>query len=372
MPEKKRTARISLSWDEWYKLAKQYRDAHGDLLVPKNYVCPGEERLGRWIERQRARYNDVASIDRRLHDDEIALLEQIDMVWKLEYRSEWADWLKALDWYKDVYGSIDVPKDFVHGVYSLGNWIAKQRMAYAAGQLSPAQIEDLERRGMIWRAAAPRREWNDWYRDAEAYFEAHGDLMVPPNYQTPDGHKLGLWIYQQRDVYMGRKANRSLTSKQIARLERLHMVWEPERQKHEAWDSMYACVAEYWNAHGKLPLWPRNLKSPDGRSLPGWVRTQRTALARGNVPAERVERLAAIGIRASRPKACQDEAWERMYAAVADYLSRNGSLPATHKGAKSADGRLMPRWITLQRQNMAAGRLPEDKIDRLAQLGIIH
>ena len=48
--QKRPSPRRRLSWDEWYKLAKRYRDIHGDLLVPKDYACPGGEKLGRWIE----------------------------------------------------------------------------------------------------------------------------------------------------------------------------------------------------------------------------------------------------------------------------------------------------------------------------------
>ncbi len=306
MPEKKRNVRKRLSWDEWYKLAKRYKDRFGSLLVPRDYICPGGERLGRWIEKQRARYNDVSSADRRLYDEEIALLEQIGMVWKLENRLNWADWLKVLDRYRSAHGDINVPKDFSQDGFGLGDWIVKQRTAHAEGRLSAAQIADLEARGMVWRAGARRRHWDDWYQDAKSYFERHGDLMVPPDYITPEGRRLGTWIYRQRDIHMGRKANLRLTPEQVKRLESIHMVWEPQRLKRETWESMYACIAEYRKAHGKLPVWPRDLKAPDGRSFPGWIRTQRTALAKGDLPRERVERLAAIGIVA--PKPVQDAA----------------------------------------------------------------
>ena len=61
---------------------------------------------------------------------------------------------------------------------------------------------------------------------------------------------------------------------------------------------MYQRVAEYRAPHGKLPLWPRDLKSPDGRSMFDWIRAQRQQLAEGRLPPSRREQLAALGITA--------------------------------------------------------------------------
>ena len=63
---------------------------------------------------------------------------------------------------------------------------------------------------------------------------------------------------------------------------------------------MYQWVAEYRARHGKLPLWPRDLKSPDGRSMFDWIRAQRQQLAEGRLPPSRREQLAALGIHPPR------------------------------------------------------------------------
>lgn len=361
----------SHSWDEWYKLAKQYRDTHGDLLVPKNYVCPGGEKLGRWIEGQRARYNEVPSAPRCLYPDEIALLNGLGMVWKLENRWEWSKWLSALDRCRKALGHINVSADFTLDGYALGNWIIRQRKLYANGELTPKQIADLDARGMVWSARPPRRAWDDWFQDAERYHADHGDLMVPQDYCTEDGHRLGLWIYQQRDLYMDRRPNQTLRPDRVARLESIGMVWEPEKQKAEAWESMYGWIADYWRDNGKLPLWPRGQKAPDGRSMSGWIASQRTALAQGGVTQERAARLAEIGIVAARSEASRAEDWERMYASVADYIRQNGRVPASHKALPAPDGRSMSRWIRTQRRSMEKGVMPRERAERLARLGIV-
>ena len=359
------------SWDEWFRLAKRYKETHGDLLVPKSYITPEGARLGRWIDRQRARYNEVPSAPRLLYPDEIALLNSIGMVWKLEYRHDWQDWLRALDVYGRTHPDMDIPKSYVQGEYALGNWVSEQRKARCAGRLTESQIADLDARGILWSASTRPRAWEDWFEDARAYHGRHGDLMVPPDYRTEDGRRLGLWIYAQRDIYMGRRTSERLTPERAAALEEIGMVWEPEKRREDDWERMYAWVSDYARAHGSLPLWPRGMKSPDGRSASGWIAMQRAALARGGIDPDRAKRLSAIGIVAARSAAQREQEWETMYDAVASYHSKNGGLPAHHRDEKAPDGRLMSRWIQSQKQAARKGSLPPERVQRLARLGIV-
>ena len=302
---KNRKKQPCMAWEEWYLLAARYYEEHGDLLIPRDYVCPTGQKLGRWIERQRAKYNRVPSMQGHIEGWQIEYLERIGMVWKLEYRREWEDWLKKLDWYLSVHGNIDVPHDYEHDGYGLGNWLIKQRLRHAAGELSPEKAADLEARGISWNLRTRLRSWDDWYADARAYYREHADLMVQLDYLTPDGDRLGFWIYRQRDIYMGRRKGLRLTEEQIDRLNHIGMNWEPLASRPDQWERMYEWVSAYRNTYSKLPLWPLDLKAPDGRSANGWIRTQRQQLADGRLSPERVERLAAIGIYPAKRKSAE-------------------------------------------------------------------
>ena len=222
-----RKKRPVMDWEEWYVLALRYFETYGDLLIPRDYVCPTGEKLGRWIERQRAKYNRVPTIKGYLEPCQIEMLNRIGMVWKLEHRRDWETWLEQLDLYIAAHGNADVPHAYAQNGYGLGDWLAKQKQYYAAGTLGAREIADLEARDVRWRARTVRRHWNDWFADAEAYYREHGDLRVTLGYQTSDGSKLGYWIYKQRDIYMGRKKGLRLTQEQIDRLNGLDMVWNP-------------------------------------------------------------------------------------------------------------------------------------------------
>lgn len=73
-PNKRRKQR---TWDEWYSDAREYSRLHGNLLVPGTFRTLEGYRLGRWIEGQRACYNNVLSAKGKLSQFQIALLEQI-------------------------------------------------------------------------------------------------------------------------------------------------------------------------------------------------------------------------------------------------------------------------------------------------------
>ena len=291
-----------MDWEEWYLLAARYFEEHGDLLIPRDYVCPAGEKLGRWIERQRAKYNRVASINGALDAVQVAYLEQIGMVWKLETRRGWEEWLALLDAYAAEHGNIDVPHEYECGGAGLGDWLVKQRLRYAAGEMTEREIKALEARGVNWRLKTKPRSWDDWFADAEDYYRTHGHLMVRLDELTPDGGKLGYWIYKQRDIYMGRKPGQTLTQGQVDRLNSIGMIWEPTAGRGEAWESMYRCIAAYCEKNQRLPLWPRGMKSPDGRSMSGWIGTQRQNMAEGKLPADKVKRLSLLGIEAARPR----------------------------------------------------------------------
>ena len=43
--------------------------------------------------------------------------------------------------------------------------------------------------------------FNNWYTLALNYYKENGNLLVPRNYITPTGQKLGYWIANQRKAY---------------------------------------------------------------------------------------------------------------------------------------------------------------------------
>lgn len=294
MERKKRRKRRT--FDEWMADARAYQREHGNLLVPCDYVTPEGNRLGRWIERKRGQYNGVKSIHGCLYTDEITALESIGMVWKLEYRFPWEEWVREAEIYYDTYGNLNVPKEYVHEKYCLGYWLIEQRQKFAAGQLFEKQIEDLERYHVRWKVSSPRK-WDEWYKIAKDYYESNGNLKVPAGYKTENGSRLGRWICSQRDCYNERPGKRRLTPEEIEKLNQIGMVWNAAQEQDVYWHRMLEYAKEYMAEYRRLP--PRTsekVMTPDGNDLTNWVRAQQDRYRQGLLKEERALALKEAGI----------------------------------------------------------------------------
>lgn len=299
------------TFDEWLTDARAYRKSYGDLLVPCDYVTPEGNRLGRWIERKRGQYNGVQSIHGQLCADEITALEAIGMVWKLEYRFPWEEWVRQAEIYYNTYGHLNVPKDYVHEKYSLGYWLIEQRQKFAVGELSEKQIEDLERYHVRWEVSSPRK-WDEWYEIAKEYYETNGNLRVPTGYKTREGIKLGRWICSQRDCYNERPGKRRLTREEIEKLNKIGMIWSIAKEQELYWQHMLECAKAYVAEHHRLP--PRTsekVKTPDGNDLTNWVRAQQDRYRQGLLKEERVLVLKEAGIIGRREQKEKEHLYSR-------------------------------------------------------------
>ncbi|MFG3532433.1 helicase associated domain-containing protein [Streptomyces sp. NPDC047917] len=74
------------------------------------------------------------------------------------------------------------------GGYPLGQWLAEQRRAYAAGMLGAGRVAELEKLGMVWSEQNPA--WADGIAVARAYAAVHGHFL-PPTPQRGKGIRSG-------------------------------------------------------------------------------------------------------------------------------------------------------------------------------------
>jgi hypothetical protein len=235
-----------MHWLEWYELASEYREHNGNLLIPREYVTVSGDKLGRWIERQRAAYHGKGRYI--LDKDQIYQLESIGMVWQLEVRTKVSKWMELCEEYSFEYGDLCVPKTAVYHGYALGEWICMQRKLKKRNKLEQVQIQNLEKLGMCW-SMNEQYPWNDWYALASEYYRRFGNLQIPVDYITPAGRKLGRWICVQRDRYYGteelwmkRIGRKPLNVWQITLLDEIGMRWTQYRS-HKANSDLSSCAS---------------------------------------------------------------------------------------------------------------------------------
>lgn len=210
------------TWNENYRLLKEYYEEHGNIDVPQKYVVNGVK-LGVWVSIQRQKYSGTIKV--KLTEEQISLLEELGIKWVSRINVPWIENYKLLKKYYEEHGNINIPQRYeVYGV-KLGNWLNTQKQRYSGtnnSKLSEKQISLLEELGMNWGTSI-NYAWQEKYKLLKKYYEEHGNINISQNYEV-DGIRLGTWLAKQKEKHNGTNITK-LTEEQISLLEELGIKW---------------------------------------------------------------------------------------------------------------------------------------------------
>ena len=209
--------------------------------------------------------------------------------------------------------------------------------------------------------------WDSMYREAQKYYQEHGNLLVPKKYYTLDSNlPLGLWIITQRRVYRG-MSNGTLTPERIDKLNQIGMVWEEKTER--LWEEGYRHAEAYYHAHGNLDV-VATYVCEDSYRLGTWINNQRAkkkGRAGRTLTDEQIARLENIGMIWSQV----DYAFEQGFMAAKEYLEEHGDLWAPAAYA-TADGFRLGYWLLSKRMaynEKNEAQLTDEQKKRLEELG---
>ncbi|PJN21109.1 DEAD/DEAH box helicase [Kitasatospora sp. CB02891] len=183
-----------------------------------------------------------------------------------------------------------------------------------------------------------REEFRRGLAELRAYRQAFGDAKVRYAYRAPSGHRLGVWVADQRRY----KAAGILDDKRTAELDELGMVWS-------AFDTAFTdnltAVAGYAAEHGHAC--PPNDAVWDGRPVGTILKNWRTAQRRTEALARRAEAgetdLDWTGALSAERKAALDVIdpawcptwpieWQRCFTLAWRHVSNGGELAGSAPG----------------------------------------
>ena len=293
-------------WQENFEAAKKYKETYGNLEVPSNYVTPDGVLLGKWIARQRYTWQNPEHSSARVTPERKAQLDELGMVW--EKYDPWQERYELAKKYQEEHGDLNVPLNYKSedGIW-LGSWLYRQRQYLRTGdpRLADDHRKELE---ALLKSEKPSKQhparrrsenlreqnWENNFDAAKQYFEEHGNLLVPSNYISADGFRLGVWMSNLRAARKTRPDSFQVTQEHIVRLDAIGMEWDARIAK---WDLAYEHAEAYAQQHGDL-LPPATFRCEDGFGLGDWVRRMRTAYVEHDpkLTPERIHRLNQIGM----------------------------------------------------------------------------
>jgi superfamily II DNA or RNA helicase len=272
---------LAENWREAIRAARAYRRQHGHLRAPQRFRTEDGFGLGTWLSSQR-----VLRAQGGLSQQRVAELDALDMVWDV-HAANWRAGVESATQFRTAYGHLRVPPGYVDkGGFELGSWITVRRSHRRAGTISQDRISELDVLGMVW--SPHESKWERGLGECRRYREAYGDMLVPLEFVTDDGYRLGEWINARRVE----RRRGTLTSERIEILDRLGMVWNPASAK---WRRALGCARAFREANGHLRV-PSNFVTEDGVRLGNWLGSRRAEFRRGTLPPERVAELDALGM----------------------------------------------------------------------------
>ncbi|MFJ2272518.1 helicase associated domain-containing protein [Streptomyces sp. NPDC087849] len=283
-------------------------------------------------------------------------------------KQDWARGWAALKKFTEREQNARVPYGHREGAFPLGTWVAEQRRAYGAGQMTGLRARRLEQLGMVWSVADERFQEN--LEAAKAYYEDHWTLCAPRSAVALD-RSVGQWLSNLR-----RAGALDGHPEWDTALKEIDPDWNP--QWSAEWQRHYAALRELVaDEEGQADVLPGF--TVHGMDIGKWLARQRKSEVWQALTDGQRGRLEQLGITPPPPELPMPSttplgAFERGVAALAQYKARTGSVtvPRTHVETVEVDGQEHPVklgvWIMNQKGRRA--KLTADKLAALAVLGL--
>lgn len=345
-------------FDTWYKIAKDYYNEHGNLLVPHDYKDKDGKQLGKWLSSIRIKYHSKTL---RISRQKVDKLNQIGMIWNvLDYKWN-AKYEEVKKFYAEYHDLNLLPLYKGEEGRKLLSWIKSQRSIYYSnkeGLKYTEKITKLEQVGIVCKHNDEL--WNDMYTLAVNYHDKYHHLLIPVYYETEDNKKLGVWIRNQRKSYV--KGDLSL--ERINALKSIGMIWKVNETK---WNLMYEELKNYYDKYHTLtisktyePMFVTN------EELKTWLNVQRKNYRRETIlTSSQRQKLEYLGIERDNAK----EYWASMYNLAFNYYQKNQHLTITHP--KTSEEKSLYIWLRNQRYSYRQGKLSMERIELLNALNFI-
>jgi hypothetical protein len=286
-------------------------------------------------------------------------------------RQDWARGWAKLKTYVERTGNARVPYGHREGATPLGQWVAEQRRAFSAGEMSGLRARRLEQLGMVWSLADERFQEN--LEAAKAYYEQHWTLCAPRSAKMLD-RPVGQWLSNLR-----RAGALDGHPEWKTALEAVDKDWNPswpaDWQRHYA--ALRELLADEHGQAGETEVLPG--LTVHGMDIGKWLAKQRKPEVWQALHDGQRERLQQLGITPiapepktpAKPPTTAMSAFEKGIAALAQYKTRTGSVTVPRGHVEQLEDGTEVR-LGVWRSNMRSRRdsLPDTRRQLLTDLGL--
>ena len=343
-------------WAQSYNRLMQYRAEHGGADVPSGWKV--NRKLAAWVSAQRQRRKKGV-----MPDEQIRLLEEVGFTWQIRERGSWEDRLAEVVDFRRAHGHCNIPLSCPENP-RLGRFINAMRTQRNSGRLSVERIAKLDALGFPWGStrvadaslgedtvSAP---WKARFDELVTYKEKYGNCEVPAKWNQ--NQQLANWVSMQRQ----RHKRGELPAVCAESLEKIGFTWRADHGK-QSWQMRYAELLTFKETHGRCDVSVNDSENP---SLGVWVANQRVNRRRGKLSSDQERLLAEAGFVWQAGPA--QKSWETRYAELLAFRDAHGHCDVS---SRSTDNRSLGLWVANQRTNRRLGRLTDEQIRLLTEVG---
>lgn len=333
------------SWEESFGQLLEFVNQHGHAYLPdeKEY-----EALKDWLNRQTINKSLLSA-------NQLQKLESLGVNWEIPVTRDhrWELMYRKLQDFYAAFGHSRVPQKWKKDK-KLAHWVQVQRRMYTQGKLRKDREEKLLRVDFVWTIKTVfDSQWKKYYDELEAFYRRHGHTKVPSRFT-----KMVRWIERQRAA----KANNIMPADREELLNGLNFIWSYDGIKKKEWEEKYRQLKAYRKKHGHSFV-PVNCK--ENKVLGTWVATQRWLESKGKLAPEKKQKLDDLGFVWSKDtlkklNSRYSSKWEESFLKLKNYKKIHGTCQVSLKIDP-----VLQRWTCAQRNAFYAGKLSQDRLDRL-------
>ncbi|MEU6349640.1 Helicase associated domain protein [Streptomyces sp. NPDC047072] len=271
----------SSDWAEGIAASAAYFETQGHLQPPRGWTTPEGLHLFRWLTHQKIRYREG-----RMTSQEAAELERLGIIWN-QRDHIWEQFLADLVSFRKEHGHLDVPRKYVTPAGGpLGIQVTDRRSTW--DKLSAERQTELLELGFIRDRIA--HSWDQGFPAWLEFTTEYGHPVVPKDYITANGVKLGAWrILQLRRLKLGRLPPEHA---ELITANQLHVDGPEVHERRHV-----QALKDFHQAHGHAEV-PYDHVTADGLKLGTWLSYQRKKLRDNAIGEEMAREFSQLGVRA--------------------------------------------------------------------------
>jgi hypothetical protein len=323
----------------------EWKAQHGHLAVPRNQIVNGIK-LALWISVRRRQYRQGV-----LSRDRIASLERIEFSW--EPKDElWETGFAALEVFASREGHCLVPPNHIENDVQLTSWVYHQKALATRGKIPPEKMARLARIGFVQDSFIKHRE--DRALSALRSFKAREGHVKVPRTHVEHGFNLGTWLSSRRH-------QQDKTSPELkAALDAIGFSWNPYEDSF--WETL-GLVKEWIDKRGSSLVPTTEVYR--GVRIGLWLNNLRKRFRDGELPADRIAAIEALGI----PWSSTGAKWLELVQALSTFRDREGHLRVPNQFTEQ--GIPIGKRLHYLRSAYRKGILTKRQIEDLDNLGVI-